>query len=139
MAGVSPFGVWHVAIPTTDLERSKRFYEEVLGLDVMPTERRRLRPGSGNRFRYEWYEVGSVEFHLMQQNPSLLEDTAGRVNPTVETHVAFQVADIDAAKKTLDDAGIPYIDMTAVRDNPNQARQMFIRDPDGNLIEIAQR
>jgi catechol 2,3-dioxygenase-like lactoylglutathione lyase family enzyme len=75
----------------------------------------------------------------MQQNPELLDYTSGRVNPTVETHIAFQVDDIEIAKRALDALSIPYIDMTQAPGNPNMAKQMFIRDPDGNLVEIAER
>jgi len=46
---------------------------------------------------------------------------------------------MDRAREALDEAGVTYMDITHMPGNPNQAKQIFFRDPDGNLVEIAQR
>ncbi|MEM7490326.1 MAG: VOC family protein [Pseudomonadota bacterium] len=50
-------------------------------------------------------------------------------------HVAFTVADVDAAIATLREAGIPIL--SAPVTNPEAGlRYAFFRDPDGNHVEL---
>jgi catechol 2,3-dioxygenase-like lactoylglutathione lyase family enzyme len=132
-----PKAMWHVAVPTTDVPRAKKFYEEVLGLAILPESKRRTRPAS--RFNYEWYDMGETEFHVGEKHPSLTIDTEGKINPTLAIHVAFEVEDIEATKRDLAAAGIDVIDMSAIRGNMQLAKQCFVFDPDGNMIELAER
>ena len=136
-------GVWHFAIPTRDVQRAREFYEGVLGLRIMPIserKQRKLKPAvKFKKNESDWYAVGNVEFHVVVPAESLDTDVPGRLNPTRETHLAFEVADMDGAREALDEAGVTYMDITHMPGNPNQAKQIFFRDPDGNLVEIAQQ
>lgn len=50
-------------------------------------------------------------------------------------HFALQCADIDGAEHLLTERGIEFIE----RRLPNYGyRQIFFRDPDGNLLELGQ-
>jgi catechol 2,3-dioxygenase-like lactoylglutathione lyase family enzyme len=133
-----PHGIWHILVPTDDLPRAKDFYEKVMGLTVLSAEKRKIRPNQ-TRFNYEWYDMGDVEFHVGERHPSLIQDTGGRVNPTMEVHIAFEVDDIEAAKRNLEAKGIEYVDMSKVTGNMQLAKQIFLRDPDNNLVELAER
>jgi len=54
---------------------------------------------------------------------------------TRRAHLAFRVADIDAAKATLTAHGIRPIE----RRLPDYGyRQLFFHDPDGNLLELGE-
>jgi catechol 2,3-dioxygenase-like lactoylglutathione lyase family enzyme len=125
--------MWHVSLPIANLARAKAFYEDVLGVRVLPHEERRTRPlGS-----VEFYDLGDSELHVVVPDPNLVAMTDGKLNPTAETHVAFEVADIEVAMQNLDANGIPYVDMSRMA-GAHMARQIFLRDPDGNMIELAQ-
>lgn len=52
-------------------------------------------------------------------------------------HVAFAVPDIVAAIKTLRDAGVEII-VDTVRDAPPGYHYAFMRDPDGNQVELVE-
>jgi glyoxylase I family protein len=105
----------HVSVRVRDVERSRQFYERVLG--VAPTER----PDLG--FPGMWYRAGSSEIHLIGQE-RLVE---GGVDPS-DPHFALEVSDLSAVRRTLDAAGIPYL---ALGDGV-----LWVHDPDGNTVEL---
>lgn len=118
----------HVAIRITDVERSKKFYENVIGLKTIPRPQIRV-PG-------EWYGVGGNQLHLIQ---SKARDGIDPLGP----HMAFEVEDFEAVKKALDEAGIPYLDgsrTNMVSVSPEAQRllgqQLWVKDPDGNVVEL---
>jgi glyoxylase I family protein len=116
----------HTAILVSDLEQADRFYGEVLGLAKVE---RSL------KFSGTWYQVGAYQIHLIvaptvfstTQNPEIQNAKWGR-NP----HIAFAVADLDAAKQKLQTHNCP-IQMSA-----SGRAALFTQDPDGNIIELSQ-
>lgn len=109
-------GVHHVSLNVRDVEEAGRFYVEVLGLEVLP------RPDFG--FPGLWLRSGAQEIHLMQVD--------GHAAPEGQ-HFAFRVADLDAAREELTGRGV---EVSEPRPLPGGARQAFLRDPSGNLIEL---
>ncbi|HWC77673.1 MAG TPA: VOC family protein [Blastocatellia bacterium] len=112
----------HAAILVTDIERSRDFYGKVLGLKEKPR----------HNFNFEgaWYDLGECELHLMVTHDPL-PDQGQR--PRRDFHVAFSIDDYDTARRSLEEAGIEY------REGSSGLRQLFVRDPDGNLIELQPR
>ncbi len=113
-------GVNHFNIATGDLERSRRFYSEVLGL--REGERPPFsRPGA-------WMYIGGQP---------ILHISTGRAAKTQRSdafdHVAFTAADIEGTRATLRKHGI-YFEEYAVPDR--ELHQLFFRDPDGVEIEL---
>ncbi len=68
------------------------------------------------------------------QQPSPMAKDEGR-DPTT-AHVALAVADIAEAKAELDQRGTPYWTLTGIA-GPN-AEQVFMHDPNGNIVELHQ-
>lgn len=112
----------HAAIAVRDLEASQHFYGEILGL---PQVERSL------RFPGIWYELDGVQLHLMADGPvppeNLPAEKWGR-----NRHLAFAVTDLAAIKATLDRHDYAY-QMSA-----SGRPALFVKDPDGNLIELAE-
>ncbi|MEH2136153.1 VOC family protein [Nostoc sp.] len=112
----------HTAILVTDLERSEHFYGKVLGLSKID---RSL------KYAGAWYQVGNYQIHLIvaptvpTENPN---EKWGR-NP----HVAFSVANLDAAKQEL--LNHNYLIQPSASGRP----ALFTQDPDGNIIELSQQ
>lgn len=113
-------GFNHYNVATGDLDRSRRFYTEVLGLhegDRPPFSR----PGA-------WMYIG---------DQPLLHISTGRTATTRRSdafdHVAFTATDIEATRATLKRHGV-YFEEYAVPDR--ELHQLFLRDPDGVEIEL---
>lgn len=107
----------HTAIRVADVDRSRRFYEGLLGLAALE------RPDLGMPGR--WYGVGAAQLHLIQCEPLALPiDPSG-------PHVAFEVDDLDAARRALAAAGLEMLDPGG--------DQLWVRDPDGYTIELTVR
>jgi catechol 2,3-dioxygenase-like lactoylglutathione lyase family enzyme len=110
----------HAALLVTDLERAKKFYGGVLGLE----EKQR----HSFDFAGAWYDLGEAELHLMVTDRPPVAN-----RPPRDFHVAFAIDDIEATKRALEESGIRY------REGRSGLAQIFLRDPDGNLIELQKR
>jgi catechol 2,3-dioxygenase-like lactoylglutathione lyase family enzyme len=113
----------HVSFAVSDLERARAFYETVLGFETIE------RPDFG--FPGVWYGVGAIEVHLIQAPDGVDTGTPpGHTNP-IANHAAFAIESFEEATADLETAGIAFIPL------PKQG-QIFLRDPDGNQIELIQ-
>jgi catechol 2,3-dioxygenase-like lactoylglutathione lyase family enzyme len=115
-------GLIHAALLVTDLERAREFYGRVLGL------KEKARPAFN--FPGAWYDLGEAELHLMVTSGPL---PAPGARPRRDYHIAFQVDDLDEARRALEIAGLVF------RESSSGLPSIFVRDPDGNLIELQQR
>ena len=114
----------HVSFAVHDLDASKHFFGEVLGLEEI------ARPSF--TFRGAWYTLGDQQLHLIEVEADGREarDRIGR-----KDHVALEVAAAGAVRQQLSDAGVEF------EEGGNQALgmdQVFCRDPDGHAIEFVQ-
>lgn len=113
----------HVSLLTINVERSRAFYEGVLGL--APSARR-----PDFTFGGVWYEFGEVELHLVQREdlePVERDPYGGR-----DRHVAFEIADLGVLVSVLERNAIAY------RRSASGRRSIFCRDPDGNALEFSE-
>ena len=123
----------HVSLPTADLERSKAFYRDVLGLQEL------ARPDFP--FPGAWYRLGDRELHLIGGEAATWPADAGP-HPR-RLHLAVRVASFAAALARLEALG--YREDRPVEDPRRlmiQRRpvtgypQIYLVDPDRHLIEI---
>jgi len=115
--------ILHASLISTDLAKSREFYEGVLGLCPDPN-----RPNMN--FDGVWYDVApNQQIHLlMLPNPE-----AGLQRPVHggrDRHVALAVTDITKLIARLDQTGIAYTLSQSGR------RALFCRDPDDNALEF---
>jgi catechol 2,3-dioxygenase-like lactoylglutathione lyase family enzyme len=118
MDGLRVTQIDHVSVLITDVERSRRFYRDLLGL------REIARPRTFD-FVVVWFDLGNQHLHL------LLKDRPDALSPR---HFALRVADAAAARVYFRTHGVPTAETTPI---PHCDR-FFISDPDGNRIEIIQ-
>ena len=107
----------HAAVRIADLERSRQFYEGLLGFSPVP------RPDFG--FPGMWYGLGAGQLHLIQREPA----TSGGLDPT-DPHFAIEVEDLPALRQRLVAAGLEILEFGGT--------QMWVRDPDGYTVELRQ-
>lgn len=113
----------HVTIPVRDLERSKRFYGELLGLQQLD------RPPFG--FPGAWYALGDGQLHLVADGGGTFR-ADDRVNPR-DSHFAIRVESFDEAVELLRSSRLAIkVDRHSVTGFP----QLYVVDPDGHVIEV---
>jgi glyoxylase I family protein len=116
-------GILHASFITSDLDRSREFYEGVLGLQIDPARPKMSYDGL-------WYDVApGQQIHLLV----LPDPEAGLQRPVHggrDRHVAMEVSDIEKLIERLEQAGIVYTLSSSGR------RALFCRDPDGNALEF---
>ena len=110
----------HVNIRTADLDGLCRFYEDVLGLAQGP------RPTL--TFGGAWLYCGDLAVvHLVE-----LSEPA-KVDEVRIEHFAFRAEGLTGFLAHLDGKGIAYKKTTVAGSGRHQ---VFVRDPDGNRVEI---
>ena len=119
----------HVTLVVKDLEQSRKFYEDLLGMQAIG------RPDFG--FAGLWFESGTRQIHLVletpESGPAGLPPFEG-THPSRGLHFAFEVESCDEAAEQLTDMKIPIV--AGPKSRPDGARQLYIHDPDGHLVEI---
>ncbi len=124
-------GTHHVAVIGSDYARSKRFYTEVLGLAVVAETYRAARDSYKLDLRLpDGTQVELFSFPGAPPRPSYPEACGLR-------HLAFAVADLDAAVAGLAARGVAAepvrVDVLTGR------RFTFFADPDGLPLELYER
>ena len=108
----------HCSVIITDVERSRRFYRDLLGLKEINKPRT-------FDFVVVWFDLGNQHLHL------LLKDRPDTLSPR---HFALRVTDAATARRYFQEHGVATQETTPI---PG-ADRFFIADPDGNRIEIIQ-
>jgi catechol 2,3-dioxygenase-like lactoylglutathione lyase family enzyme len=114
-------GVDFIALPTEDWEKSRKFYEETLGLP----------------FGKQWGDMPAGEFETGSLTVAVMQVDAFGID--FEPHnlpVEFHVDDFDAAHSELESRGIEFQGDTI---DSGVCKQAFFRDPDGNRLAIHHR
>ena len=113
--------IHHISLVIDDIQRSKRFYCGLLGLQEAD------RPDLG--FEGYWLQIGSQQIHFLKvPNP---DPTSGRPEHVGrDRHVAFKVNDLSQIEKMLMDNDIYFTRSRSGR------KALFFRDPDENGIEV---
>ena len=123
--------IQHVGLVVSDLERSRRFYAEALGLDEVP------RP-SNFTFDGAWFRFGGTEIHLLSKAHAT--GGAGQPDPGAGAtrgmthHLAFEVDDLARACARLAEHGVGLEGGPMPRGDGFV--QVFFRDPDGHVLEF---
>ena len=112
-------GLQHVNLPSTDLERSREFYLDKLGLPELH------RPA----FETPGVWVGAGPEKAIHIGKVAILD------PNPNNHFALEVEDLESLLDVLEERGVAVKRSAHV---PAAGRQAFLSDPDGNIIELNQ-
>lgn len=116
--------IHHASLIVTDLERSKAFYEQILGLRELE------RPAF--HFPGAWYAIGDngQQLHLLVHEGETKR--SGGID-TRDGHFAIRVADFDKAVDWLREQKVEH---KANKESITGFAQIFLMDPDRNIIEL---
>jgi catechol 2,3-dioxygenase-like lactoylglutathione lyase family enzyme len=109
-----------VSVPVTDMERSKAFYRETLGLE--PIDER----------GFPEYQLGeNLSLYLLDPTKIGSEFTAPHTSS-----IALRVADVAAARTELEAKGVAFEGETF---DTGVCHMAHFRDPDGNVLMLHRR
>ncbi|KUP04404.1 hypothetical protein Q73_13165 [Bacillus coahuilensis m2-6] len=124
-------GIHHVAIICSDYERSKKFYTELLGLEIVQEVYRQERDSYKLDLRVGGvYQIELFSFPDPKKRPTRPEAAGLR-------HLAFSVDDVVQAVQYIQSAGIETEEIR--RDPYTTKRFVFFQDPDGLPIELYEK
>jgi catechol 2,3-dioxygenase-like lactoylglutathione lyase family enzyme len=109
-----------ISVPVTDLERSKRFYGETLGLEQV---------GSG---QWPEFQLGeNVSLYLLDPT-NIGQEFQGPHTSSI----ALRVPDVEEARRELESRGVEFRGETF---DTGVCHMAFFTDPDGNELMLHRR
>ena len=116
----------HIALYVFDLEKSTKFYENVIGLNTIPEP---FHDG-----KHTWFKIGKhSQFHLI----------SGAEAVTVHdknSHICFSTPSLEKFIDRLTEHKIPYENWAGepnkITTRTDGIKQIYFKDPDGYWIEI---
>ncbi|HZV37252.1 MAG TPA: VOC family protein [Pseudoxanthomonas sp.] len=121
-------GIHHVAIIASDYARSKRFYAEVLGLQIVAEAYREARDSWKLDLRVD--ANTQIELFSFPDPPARVS----RPEACGLRHLAFRVVDLEASVKRLSGHGVECEPIRV--DEYTGRRFTFFADPDGLPLEL---
>lgn len=119
-APMAAIGFNHVSINALDLDESVRFYEELLGMEKIPTYT--------FAFPTQYLRLGALQLHIFERPATAPEFH----------HIGITVDDLETVYERAKAMGV--LDSEAffspIYELPDGAVQLYLRDPAGNLVEL---
>jgi len=114
-------GVDFICIPTRDFDQAKDFYENVLGLEMSK----------------RWGDMPAAEFETGDLTVAVMQpDAFGLEFQRHALPISFRVADVAAARSTLEEKGVEF-DGEII--DSGVCHQSIFHDRDGNTLNLHNR
>jgi catechol 2,3-dioxygenase len=123
---IRPDRIGHVVIKVRNLERSRKFYSELLGLQLMhemPQIKMAFLASNGR----DHHEIGLVEVGDAAPGPQKGE--------TGLLHIAFRLRDEDHLKAAYRELKDNNVEIVSTVDH-GITKSIYFRDPDGHQLEV---
>jgi len=135
-------GYHHVAMATTDLEASHRFYTEVMGFELVKTVVAPTGSPGGGWAKHVFYDTGGGELFALWDlhDPDIEPGYATALSrglglPEWVNHIAFAAATLDelaARCRRWQEHGIEVVEI-----DHEFCRSIYATDPGGTLVEFS--
>ncbi len=118
---ITALGHVNVTVAPSLEAAAKYFYGTVMGLQEVP------KPAESSARGGAWYQLDRVQLHLSREEA--IENEGSK------RHVCYLVEDLVETERHFRSCGVEVIaDSRPLPDSP----RFYVRDPGGNLIEVAQ-
>ena len=118
-------GLHHMALLSSDVERTVRFYQNVLGFPLTDIFENRDYPGSNHFF----FDIGHGNLIAFFDFPDLgLGPYAEVIGGLHHVAISMTPQEWERARVRLDEAGVPY--------QLESGTSIYFRDPDGARLEL---
>jgi catechol 2,3-dioxygenase-like lactoylglutathione lyase family enzyme len=112
-----------VSVPVTDMERSKKFYGETLGLDAV---------GHAEDQGFPEFQLGeNLSLYLLDMN-----NIGSAFTSPHTASIALRVPDVEEARRELEAKGIVFAGDTL---DTTVCHMAHFKDPDGNVLMLHRR
>ena len=133
-------GFSHVGLATRDLDKTRAFYQDVLGFKPVAADTLRIR--EGGRLRHVFFDVGRdqlLAFMEAREVPGVPEEYDAGINrglgvPAAFYHFAFEAgseAALAAKRNRLREKGVEVSDIV----DHGWAKSIYFKDPNGLSLE----
>jgi catechol 2,3-dioxygenase-like lactoylglutathione lyase family enzyme len=119
----------HVTIICADLEATRRFYVDFLGMAEV------ARPAF--KFPGLWFQLGNVQIHATEESAEAGSAGWGDRGANVISrghHFAFAVDDVTETLKVVEAHGVRVA--SPLQQRPDGNKQLYLYDPDGHVVEL---
>jgi len=123
--GLAQIKLNHIAVYVEDLEESRNFYSDIIGLEQIEEP---FKDGL-----HVWYKIGESQLHLIEGEWE--EPTINKNN-----HLCFSTADIEKIIKKLREQNISFEnwpgEKNKVTTRVDGVKQIYFQDPNGYWVEV---
>lgn len=126
-------GMQHLGIPAVDMEKSIKWYTEVLGFENIEEK------VISDRCHAAFLKKGNLVLEIYQENEAAVQEVAGRNHGHID-HVALNVTDVKAAFEEMKKTGCTMLD-TEIQSLPffeNGVAWFTVLGPSGEKVEFNQ-
>lgn len=129
----------HVGTTVRDLDRAVEFYCDVFDLSVIAefeVAGEAFETGvdiAGARARFAHLDAGSIRLELVEYTPTGDRSGTPQLNEQGAIHLGLEVDDLDAFYADL---SADVETLSPPQTTETGTRILFVRDPEGNLIEL---
>jgi catechol 2,3-dioxygenase-like lactoylglutathione lyase family enzyme len=137
---VSPRGFSHIGLSTLDLDKTRQFYEDVLGFKAVVADT--IRIAEGGHLRHMFFDVGHdqlIGFLEPHGVPGVPEKYDAGINRGLDVpagfyHFAFEAGSPAALADKRDELRAKGVETTEIVDH-EWAQSIYFKDPNGLSLE----
>ena len=129
----------HIGITVRDLDRAVAFYQDVFDLSVVAefsVSGEAFATGvdvEAARARFAHLDAGSIRLELVEYEPAGDQSDSPQLNDQGAIHLGLETDDLDAFYADLP---TDVETLSPPQTTDTGTRILFVRDPEGNLIEV---
>lgn len=130
-------GIHHLAMATNDMDKTVRFYRDILGMPLVATTGNQ----PGRPYRHYFFQLGGAQTIAFFEWPGMLEEfhkPAGlpAQGPVQFDHVSFGVTNVEELEKLQQDLRAKGVEVTEIVDH-HICKSIYFTDPNGIALEAS--